>query len=717
MFNPNFKKEGATMISNHEKSSGITVSGAEDALQKSLECENKNITHLLEAVIESIAGYHWWKDKNGRYMGCNKTLALSADLNSPKDIIGKTDYDMPWSKQADELTKNDDQVIKSGVSLNFEETFTTRNGKTLTFSVIKVPLRDERGTIIGTIGSSVDITQQKNMILKLAYDKQQSEIDNQAKLESIINSIAGNHWWKDLSGRYRSCNEELLKSIGLAAEDIIGKTDYELMDAAQAELLVKNDLEVIASGLPHRHEEQITLQDGKVLTFLVTKVPFKDHDGNIIGTIGNSFDITAQKNALTQIKIAKEQAENANRIKSDFIANMSHDLRTPLAGILGLASILERRIDVEEKDLMHSIVQSSKVLLNLFNEIIEYIQIESGNLPSQNIQFEIRSVLSEVVELVTPCIKDKGLNLIITIDKDVPTYLVGDKLRIHRIILNLVSNAIKFSEAGNIKITFQISKREDANIELKATVEDNGIGIPEDQLDQIFTRFTRLNSAYDGVFKGVGLGLSIVKQFINDLRGNIFVESQVGIGSKFTCIVPFQAVCLDDAQLDNKNTEPLTESNVHIMDANHMHCGNYGKDLPQIINNNSSSFSVLLVEDDLLAQKIAKLVFEELGCHVDIANTGGQAVGKAEKNSYSLILMDVGLPDINGCEATKKIKLFDKKAGRFTPIVALTAHADIQNKEQCILSGMEAVLAKPIQSFMARGLIEQYSQITFGDKL
>jgi two-component system, OmpR family, aerobic respiration control sensor histidine kinase ArcB len=691
----------------NKKLLGYILVGTDKTQPKFVGYIDKNTQGYLEAVIESIAGNHWWKDLNGRYIGCNEAMASSVGLNSKKDVIGKTDYDMPWANQADELIKHDNEVIKSRISLSFEENITTKDGKTLTFSIKKVPLKDEKGSVIGTIGTSVDITPLKNALIEINRAKEKADIISQSTLESIINSIAGNHWWKDLNGRYRGCNTQILKTMGLTSADIIGKTDYEILEPAQAELLVQNDLEVIKTGKPHQHEEQINTKDGKTLTFLVTKVPFRDHEGNIIGTIGNSFDITPQKNALIQVQIAKEKAENANRAKSDFIANMSHDLRTPLSGILGVAELLKGRIGGEEGELVRSIVQSSNILLNLFNEIIEYIKIESGNFPSRAIQFDIGSLLVNVSELVAPCIKEKGLKLDIIIDNDIPACLIGDKERIHRILLNLLSNAIKFSEAGNITIILQIAERSDKNIVLRIAIKDNGIGIPENQLDQIFTRFTRLNSAYDGVFKGVGLGLSIVKQFASDLKGEITVESQSGKGSIFTCIVPFKIGCLDEINLINQNTTHSAKNGSQISEIGNVHYDNSSEKTSPLINCNQS-FYILLVEDDPLAQKIAKYIFEELGCQVEIATTGNLAVEKAKEHKYSLVLMDIGLPDISGYEAAKKIKASDKNVGKFTPIIALTAHADVQNKQQCFMSGMEDVLAKPIRPITARSLIEKY---------
>ena len=296
------------------------------------------------------------------------------------------------------------------------------------------------------------------------------------------------------------------------------------------------------SGVPIQRREETTLKDGRTLTFLVTKMALRDEHGKIIGTMGNAVDITAEKNAFIQQEAFKK-AEMANKAKSETIADMSHDLRTPLTGILGMAELLEKRVPEKDKEVAHTISRASKALLNLFNEIIEDIKIETGQLPLREDTIEVRAVVEDIVDLLIPSIEDKHLQLSINIDDAVPAFIVGDHSRFRRILLNLVSNSIKFTQKGEIVISIQLSKPiNDHDIALQISVKDTGVGIPEDQLQHVFKRFTRLPSAYQGAVQGVGIGLSIVKQFAQDMNGNVEVKSKEGEGTSFICRLPFNNI-------------------------------------------------------------------------------------------------------------------------------------------------------------------------------
>jgi two-component system aerobic respiration control sensor histidine kinase ArcB len=670
----------------------------------------------LRNIIKNLPISIYWKDKNGVYLGCNDYQAEMAGFATDADIIGKTDYDFPWKGYADEVGKIDQDIMQAGVSKELEQATILPSGKKAILFTHKAPLRDAQGKVIGIMGASIDITARKEAEVALQRAKEEvaarekatkSDVKNiQQHLDSVIESIAGNHWWKDINGRYMGCNEAVAKFVGFnSSTALIGRTDHELpwISREFANELVKHDSEVIVTGLPLTYEETIPAVDGRALIFLVTKVPLKDENGNIIGTIGTSVDITEQKNAQIQLRIAKEKAEEASQAKSNFIANVSHDLRTPLSGILGAAELLKTRVAQSEQTIPHQIAQASKVLLSLFDEIIEYIEAEENSPPLKDEQFVIKNIAHDIVTLLTPSANQKKLKLKANLGPSIPPYLIGDTSRTYRILLNLVSNAIKFTHKGFVAIHITVAKKTDKNIILRVVIEDSGMGIPRNKLDQIFTRFTRLNPAQEGDFKGAGLGLSIVKQFIEEMSGEIYVESQLNKGSKFICILPFKKSLLDaDVIQIEKNNSLLKNKKRQLRKDTFISAH---QSLPAFLNN-KNPFHVLLIEDDLLAQTVAKHNLEAFNCSVDIASSGREAISMFKKKQYHLILTDVGLPDISGYEITETIRKLETKTKNHVPIMAVTAYVDAKGKQRCIQAGMDEVLAKPLMRDVVRDVLE-----------
>ncbi len=276
-------------------------------------------------------------------------------------------------------------------------------------------------------------------------------------------------------------------------------------------------------------------------------MPIKDENGEALGIVGYFSDITELKEKERELQAAKQQAEAANQAKSAFIANISHDIRTPLTGLVGFAEIAASRLKAPREDL-HYLVQASYALLKLLNEIIEFSRLECGALPQSELKFNLAELLDHVIALERPSAAAKQLILKLTVDKKIPAYLVGDSVRIHRILLNLINNAVKFTHIGFVSLTAELAQQKGRELILKFVIQDSGMGIPVDQQALIFSRFTRLIPSYQGQYAGSGLGLTVVKQFISDLKGEIYVESQEQQGSTFTCLIPCREALIPDAQ-------------------------------------------------------------------------------------------------------------------------------------------------------------------------
>lgn len=388
---------------------------------------------------------------------------------------------------------------------------------------------------------------------------------------------------------------------------------------------------------------------------------------------------TAHRHAL---QIAQQQAEAANRAKSLFIANISHDLRTPLTGLLGMTQILMQEIHSPRgQEAAIHLMNAGKILLKLLNEVIEFSQCTTGKLPITETEFSLSEIINEIVQLFLPAITEKKLKLSVDADACIPSRLRGDKTRLRRIMLDLLSNAVKFTRQGEIRIATRLVKCSAHTCRIKLAVEDTGIGIPLGQQSLIFEPFSRVSPAYEGCYAGAGLGLALVKQFISDLRGQITCTSWPGQGSVFTCLLPLRPV---KPKRGIVTLVPMSKLESH------------------------PHWQILLVEDNPLVQMVTKNQLTALACEVDIAATGAQALMLASQKFYHLVFLDIGLPDINGYEVAHRIRGQDG-LNQATAILALTAHVGAEEHQACLDAGMQRVLTKPLLPEQARAVLAEYA--------
>lgn len=365
--------------------------------------------------------------------------------------------------------------------------------------------------------------------------------DQVSQLENIIASMPGHVFWTDQNNRYLGCNNEQAASLGMETrKEIIGKTNRDLLkNPEDADLLDEVNNHVMQTGETYLVEEK-----SKTLgIYLTKKTPLRNANGDIIGVLGVSFDITDRKRTEKELVHAKEKAEQANQVKTDFIRNMEHDIRTPLCGIMSVAGYLKsKENNASKQEFLGDIEVASNELLNYLNSVLEFSQTGSGTIPLILKEFCLKEVIQSVYNVELLAGKDKGLEIIINYPDSMPPYIIGDKFRLHRILLNLVSNAIKFTDKGAVTITVNIlsNDTETNELNLQISVADSGIGIAKDHHEIIYDKFTRCAPSNRGLYKGTGLGLWIVKQFLYELGGYIQLESELGKGSIFHCILKVQ---------------------------------------------------------------------------------------------------------------------------------------------------------------------------------
>ena len=525
--------------------------------------------------------------------------------------------------------------------------------------------------------------------------------------EDILSKLPTNVYWKDKNCVYMGCNDRLAKVMGLPSREAIkGMTDFDFdWGEGAAESYVAFDQKVMQTGQALTTEDVFKDSTGKVITVLTNKTPLKNRTGDTLGVLAISVDITDKKIAAIELLRAKEKAETASQVKSEFIANMSHDIRTPITGILGLAQSLK---DHSENDTNREdaqlLIGATEQLLALLNEIIEVVRIESGEKVNGKEDFDLYAVVNHNLELLQPALREKQLTLRDDVDANVPRYLLGNRVYLSRILLNLLGNAVKFTQAGevSVKVRLQDQDKLKKQVRLQIVVEDTGIGIPADKFDTIFEHFSRLSPSYEGRYTGYGLGLYTVKRYVNAMNGKIDVDSEMGQGTRFILSLPFALGKAVTTTITRVFEGPKTE----MFETTPM-TSIASKPWPAEASDTDGS-RVLLVEDQPLAARMAVRLLTDLGCHAEHAPDGQQALALVSSQPFDLILMDIGLPDQSGLDVTRHIRQLADQAKAEIPIIALTGHMASDKRQSCLEAGMQDMLTKPLTNLAVENLLATY---------
>ena len=393
----------------------------------------------------------------------------------------------------------------------------------------------------------------------------------------------------------------------------------------------------------------------------------KDIPCKILGTIQ---DISEQKQIEAELIYAKELAEKAVVIKEQFLTNMSHEIRTPMNGIIGFAKILESTsLDTNQRKSVEAIKKASSNLMFIINDILDFSKIEADKMTFEDINFSLSKTVISVIELLQTSAKEKKIKLLYTIDSKINDNIIGDPTKLTQILLNLLGNALKFTEKGFVELVVTEMHETESDCLLKFSIIDTGIGIPKDKMESIFESFNQASNETTRKFGGTGLGLTITRKLIELQGGKITVESVVSEGSEFSFFLQYKKISDD------------------ISTANELH--------NEIINPDFlKETKILLVEDNEINQFLAIKVFERWGKEIDIADNGKLAIEKIENNEYDIILMDIQMPEMDGIELTRYIRSSTGSISKI-PIIAMTAHATVGEEQKCLENGMNDYLSKP----------------------
>ncbi|QBG48548.1 response regulator [Verrucomicrobia bacterium S94] len=494
----------------------------------------------------------------------------------------------------------------------------------------------------------------------------------QLLLKHLMDHLPDNVYFKDLHSRFIMVNRAFCNHIGIDADHIIGKTDADLFTKTHADQARKDEQQIIYSGLPLVNiEEKETWADGHCTWVSTTKMPVKNTDGTVIGTFGISRDITAEKNMEKERK-ARKRAEKITEAKTLFLANMSHEMRTPLSAIVGIGDLLiDTPLNDEQKDYVRTIESSSEALLDIVNSVLDLSKIEAGKLDMESIPFHVRKLVHKTLDVIKPPALSMHNVLCPELDDAVPETVRGDPVRLRQVLLNLLSNANKFTNGGTIKLRMSAEHPDLQHVRLLFEVTDTGIGMKPEQIPRLFQPYEQADRSTTRNYGGTGLGLAICNKLVEQMGGQLRITSQKGLGTQIQFSILLES-CTDD---------PEDEVKTHV---------NPGS--PHILNR------ILLVEDNRVNREVIRRILDKLGYHADIATNGEEAVEAAQNRTYDLILMDVQMPVMDGLEATRIIKHKNEDRKTCSPlIVGLSAHALKEHHEQAAAAGMDDYLTKPIR--------------------
>ncbi len=633
--------------------------------ENSLKLEQESAQLL--SVINSTPDLIFAKDTNGAYLTCNMayTKYIGKEL---EDIVNKTDFDFMPKEEAGKVWEKDKKMLKENIVMHYTTWLTYPDKKKVLIDVFKTPFYNEDIQLLGYIGVGRNITDRYEMEQELRKYNERLE-DEKFFLNMLMDSIPAPVYYKDINGRYESINKAFASFMNLEREEIIGKTVNETIKdknvandhkAADNELF-NGDKDILI------YEYSMKSPKGEEIYFKVNKAKLFNREGKLIGLIGVILDLTEQKKIAEELKISKEQAEAANVAKSEFLARMSHEIRTPMNAIIGLSHLcLQTDLNTKQKDYVDKTHRSAKSLLRIINDILDFSKIEAGRFDMENVEFELEKVLQNISDLNSLSAQKKDIELVFSVSPSVPMQLVGDPLRLGQVLTNLVNNAIKFTEKGEVAVFIDKLEENESEVILQFVVKDTGIGMNEKQLKSLFKEFTQVDGSISRKFGGTGLGLAIAKKIINIMGGNIQVESQPDKGSSFTFTI----------RLGSGRNKADQYEKLHSL----------------------KGMKVLGCDDNETVRLFLKKSFESLEFDGTIVESGEKVIETllVNKNKpYQLIILDYMMPGMDGLTTTEQIHK-NKEISTNPKIILLTAFNNEELRQRAAELGIDAFILKPV---------------------
>jgi two-component system, sensor histidine kinase and response regulator len=664
----------------------------------------------------------------------------------------------------------------------------------------RVPLggRGEVALLAESFNGMADTLTAREEDLRVAGDRLDGILEHATALISV----------KDVDGRYLIVGRRWQEETGLSADDVLGRTDAELLPGRHAAPSRAADLQVVRTGELLEYEREAITADG-TRSFLTVKFPLKDAAGDVYAVATMATDVSERNRALAE-------AVEASRSKSEFLANMSHEIRTPLNGVIGMTELLlQTELAPEQREYAQTAASSGEALLGVINDILDFSKIEAGKLELDSHEFDLREAVEDVCEMLAPQAHGKGLELTAFIDDDVPATVSGDRGRLRQVVTNLVSNAVKFTHRGDVSVRVEVVERGAGESKLRFEIADSGIGIDPASLDTLFESFSQADTSTTRRYGGTGLGLAISRQLVQLMGGDITVTSEPSVGSTFSFAVrfpeglpiarrgavevreglkvlvvddnatnraiveaylassgarceqavsgaealtlmhaaarggtPFEVVVLDAQMpemdgldlaaaigqapsLRSARLVMLTSTGDHRGRARELGIEAYltkpvrrGRLLATVADQACEpepatpalatapeGLRVLVAEDNPVNQLVIETMLFKRGFTVDIAGDGAEALAKLAHGRYAAVFMDCQMPNVDGYEATARIRAQERVEERL-PVIAMTAHAMAGDRERCLAAGMDDYLSKPLRPELLDEVLERWLGVT-----
>ncbi len=603
----------------------------------------------------------------GKITDMNEALVKITGIS--REELLDTDF-LDYFTEPEKARKVYQEVFANGSVADSPLTLRHANGKLTDVLFNGSIYKDHKGKTLGVVIVARDVTAQK-LLSKYSLSLIEASLD---PLITISNE-----------GKITDMNEALVNITGMTREEITGTDFLDYFTEPQKAREVYQ--EVFAKGSVANSPLILRHKDGKVTDVLFNGSVYKDDYGNVLGVVIVARDVTEQKRISTELTeaivfaelavgIAEEAklkaekatllAENAVKAKQQFLSNMSHEIRTPMNAIIGFTKVLLKTdLLAKQKEYLQAIKMSGDALIVLINDILDLAKVDAGKMVFEETPFKLSLSIAAMLHLFETKIWEKNLKLVKEYDLKIPEVLVGDPVRLHQIILNLVSNAVKFTHKGKITVSVRLLKQDEKAVTIEFAVSDTGIGIPENKMENIFENFQQASSGTSRIYGGTGLGLAIVKQLVKSQGGSIQVKSEVEKGSTFSFVLNFQKT----------NAEFETEPELAELDTE------------------NKNIRVLVAEDIALNQLLMRTLLDDFGFDCDIAANGRIAVEKLKANKYDIILMDLQMPEMNGFEATEYIR---HEMHSEIPIIALTADVTTVDLAKCKFVGIDDYIPKPV---------------------
>jgi len=659
--------------------------------------------------IARIGNYELAVEHDKMYWSDEIYLILGLDIKTCSPTLQNYLAQIPINYRQD-VESNIKSIINGNKeSFTFEHILLDSNGNRKHLRNQGQAKLDENGKVVRLVGTIQDISDYKTAVEML--------IQSQERYRTIFEESQDAIYIINEDGRFEEHNNSLGKMLDYTDEDLNQLNIKDLFASTDDWKLFKQKMN--EQGAMKDFEVKLKRKNNEKIDCLITSTLWQEVDGVTLGYHGIIRDVTALKRTQALIR-AKEVAENSARLKEQFLANMSHEIRTPMNVVVGMTHLLENTaLSPKQMEYLNSLKLSSDTLLRLINNILDFSRIESGKLELEQRPFKIQDLINDLIQTYKFKAREKGITMLTQTDAYLPETIVGDSVRLHQIINNLVSNAIKYTHEGEITLKVIVIGETDDEVDIKFSVQDTGIGIALDKQGKIFESFTQAAEDTTRLYGGSGLGLSIASTLVDLFDGNIGVKSKEGEGSTFFFNVKLKKYHNNsfNSQQHFSSRKPKAKSppnNDDLVHVKNIHLTSHNKDvqvytsdeiskevMEQAGNVPSSHVSILLVEDHKLNQIVATDLLKRWSSNINItiAENGKEAIDTLKKNTnFDVILMDISMPIMDGYATTEYIRNEMEEPVKSLPIIAMTAHAFNRYAERCFAVGMNEFVSKPINN-------------------